>query len=94
MTEGGELECHVAAAVFRLKLRCRRVVRACAMAEKAESGGSEVLESVFSAAALPVPFYQDLIRGHAAKAVWIWPPAQETLQKRLFWRGSHTMPSR
>ena len=27
------------------------------------------MESVFSAAALPVPFYQDLIRGHAAKAV-------------------------
>lgn len=40
-----------------------------AAAKKAESGGSELLESVFSAAALPVPFYQDLIRGHAAKAV-------------------------
>ena len=34
MTQGGELECHVAAAVFRLKLRCRRVVRACATAEE------------------------------------------------------------
>ena len=29
----------------------------------------EGLESVFSSSALPVPFYQDLIRGHSAKAV-------------------------
>ena len=39
-----------------------------AAAKKAESGG-EGLESVFSSSALPVPFYQDLIRGHSAKAV-------------------------
>ena len=40
-----------------------------AATKKVESGGSAGLESVFSASALPVLFYQDVIRGHSAKAI-------------------------
>lgn len=36
----------------------------------AKSGDSgQVLESVFSAAALPVNFFRDLLKGHSAKAM-------------------------
>lgn len=40
-----------------------------AAAKKVESTGEGKLESVFSASALPLCFYQDLIRGHSAVAV-------------------------
>ena len=40
-----------------------------AAAKSADSG--QVLESIFSAAVLPVDFYRDLLRGHSAKAMYL-----------------------